>query len=315
MQEAPRNTVILAGSGRSGTTWMGSILNSYEFAEYFYEIDAFPELGFDDADLLKVKYPLTHALPNHPGWMRNLERFVLGKRIAWQIAPERAARSLRVHSQYDFVKRTPDVYLFKIVALFGFVSQVPDLAARFGNHLKVVHIIRNPYSQLASEIRMDSRDPQKSQAHFLDRMRTILADDRFAKYHELVARHMDSGWFAQMALVWWVSNELLEEESRIVKHRVVYEELCRRPYEITRDLFEFLAWPLSQQTLDHIENTTNISSSESESGMFSIKKNAEESINKWRSQIDRETYETISAVLRDCPLLAHWSENDLSLDH
>lgn len=308
-----KETAVLVGSGRSGTTWLGSILNSYEYAEYFYEICAYPELDFDDPDLLKIKYPLTSWMSTHPLWTSKLERFVLKQRIKLGIGGESAQRSLRIHSEHNFKKKKARVNLFKIVALFAFATKIDQLDDKFGDSLKVVHIIRNPFSQLASEIRMDSRDPERSRRHFRERMESILQEDRFANYHELVRRYLQGSWVEHMALVWWISNELLLNDTRLDKRLVVYEDLCRTPYEKSQELFDFLGWDISDQTLAHIEQTTNISKSDSESGMFSIKKNAEESINRWRGEIDPETYQAINGVLASCPLLQFWSEEDLSL--
>lgn len=307
--------VILAGSGRSGTTWLGSILNSYEFAEYFYEICAFPELDFDDPGLLEVKYPLTSWMSRHPGWVHKFERYLLAKRVRWGILPDAAARSLRIHSDYDFQKNRATVHLFKIVALFSFVSRIDRLSNRLGERLKVVHIIRNPYSQLASELKMDARNPEKSRRHFRERMDSILQDEALTPYHGLVREHLDKGWVAHMAVVWWISNELLLNDNKLEKQAVVYEDLCRDPYGETQRIFDFLGWPFSDQTRDHIRNTTNISQSQSESGMFSIKKNADESINKWRKQMDADTYSTIKETLAECPFLDLWSDSDLSLEN
>ena len=54
LRNSKLDVAIIAGSGRSGTTWLGSILNSYEHADYFYEICAYPELDFDGSNLLQV---------------------------------------------------------------------------------------------------------------------------------------------------------------------------------------------------------------------------------------------------------------------
>lgn len=313
MKTSNPNIVVLAGSGRSGTTWLGSILNSYENAEYFYEICAYPELDFDDPNLLKVKYPLTSWMSTHPVWSSRLERLILAQRTKWGISPQSAQRSLRIHSEHNFRKNAPDVYLFKIVALFAFVSKVDELARKFGDKLRVAHIIRNPFSQLASEIRMDSRDPERSRKHFRNRMESILQDARFSNYHSLVQKYLEGSWIEHMTIIWWISNELLLNDTVLNKRLVVYEDLCRTPYEKAQELFDFLDWELSGQTLTHIEQTTNIAKSDSESGMFSIRKNADEAINRWRNEIDPDTYETINNALESCALLRLWSEEDLAL--
>ncbi len=312
MQQTIPDIVVIAGSGRSGTTWLGSILNSYERAEYFYEICAYPELDFDDYNLMEVKYPLTSWMAKHPLWISQLERIILVQRIRFGIGRETAERSLRIHAGHRFKKYSPNVHLFKIVALFSFVIRLGELASRLSNRLKVIHIIRNPFSQLASEIRMDVRDPERSKKHFLARLEFMLQDESFSKYHDLVESYMDASWMEHMTVVWWVSNELMLEDATLHKHIVVYEDLCRDPLRKTQEIFDFLGWPLSEQTRNHITKTTNIT--KSEMGMFSIRKNAEEAMTRWRSEIEPEDYQRISKILEPCNLLGLWNEADLQLD-
>jgi hypothetical protein len=306
--------VILAGSGRSGTTWLGSILDSYEKAEYFYEITNYPELDFGQPDLLKIKYPLTYGWNARPSWVAKAERRVAALRAKW--GPDKAAaeRTLRVFAHHDFVKDRPDVALYKIVTLYGFVSRRAELAERFGARLKVVHLVRNPYAQIASELRIDARNPDRSKAHFRRRIGQILEDSRLAPYHALARTALERDWVFQMALVWRVSNEVLLDDDLLDKRLVVYEALCADPLPVVADLFRYLGWGLSEQTVRYVKETSQISASEAESGLFSVRKNAEQSMNRWRGELDEGSYAEASEAIGDSRLMALWNEAQLSLD-
>jgi hypothetical protein len=305
------DTVILAGSGRSGTTWLGSILNSYEKSEYFYEITNYSDLDFGDPRLLMIKYPLTHGWAGRPDWVAKGERRVAALRAKWGPDKTAAQRTLRVHADHPFHKQRPDVALHKIVTLYGFVLRRAELVARYGGRLKVVHLVRNPYAQIASELRIDARDPDRSKAHFRQRVEQIRADSSLTAYHPLACNALDRGWVFQMALVWRVSNELLLEDTLLDKRLVVYERLCAEPMKVVADLFDYLGWKLSPQTERYVRDTSEISPSEAESGLFSVRKNAEESLTRWRAELDEAAYSEASEAVGDSKLMDLWSPAQL----
>ncbi len=307
------NIVILAGSGRSGTSWLGSILNSYEKSEYFYELSRFPELDLEQEELLGIKYPLTHGWQSRPNWVSQWERRLLVLRKRWGPNREDAARSLRVFANHDFEKQHPDILLYKIVTLFSFIQRRKELAASYQERLKVVHIIRNPYAQIASELRIDARNPERSRQHFDRRIQQILEDPELACYQDAARKVQGEGWIAHMALVWRVSNEILAEDQLLNKKLVVYEDLCRSPQAIVKDIFDFLGWDMSGQTIDYLKRTSGISKDAEESGNFSLRKNAEVSTSRWRKELDTETYRIVTSVIQESKLLDLWSKNELKL--
>lgn len=307
------DTVILAGSGRSGTSWLGSILSSYEKAEYFYEITAFPGLDFGAPELMRVKYPLTHAWSARPGWVAKAERDILKLRRRWGPGKAGAQRSLRVFPDQFFVKDRPDVELHKVVTLFGFAMRREELAARYGSRLKVVHLIRNPFAQIASELKIDARDPQRAKKHFRDRVGQILAEPALEMYHECSREALGRDWVFQMALVWRVSNELLLRDRLLNKTLVTYERLCREPHRVVEELFEFLGWPLSEQTRRYVDETSAVEASEAESGLFSLRKNADESLNRWREELGEGAYRTALDALAASELMQLWAPEELQL--
>lgn len=311
VEKQVQKSVILAGSGRSGTSWLGAILNSYERSEYFYEITAFDELEFGRSDLLKIKYPLTHAWAGRPDWAARLDRRLLAFRAKRGPGQTQAERSLRIFADHRFHKERPDVFLYKIVTLYGFVQRRRELAERFGDQLKVVHLIRNPYAQIASELRIDARDPDRSRLHFRSRVEQILDEEDFGVYHDAARHALNRGWVAQMALVWRVSNEVLDADRLFEKRMVVYEDLCTATVQVVDELFAFLGWQVSDQTRAYIDQTTNVSVSES--GHFSLRKNASESMTRWRNELGEDMYAESQDMLRDSPLLGLWERDALAL--
>lgn len=311
--DSSEQIVIIAGSGRSGTSWLGSILNSYEKAEYFYEITNYRELDFGQPELHRIKYPLTYRWGNRPRWARNAERRLLAMRAHFGPRPLEAQRSLRIFAQDDFAKDHPDVQLYKIVTLFGFVQRCAELAERFQRRLKVVHLIRNPYAQIASELRMDKRDPDGSKGHFKRRVVQVLEDPRLSEYHALAQSALERSWVFQMALVWRVSNERMIKCDDLDKKLVVYEQLCSEPMAVVSDLFSYLGWEMSDQTARYVKQTSEVSPTEAESGYYSLRKNSQESLNRWRKELDEQSYKDAAEAIADSFLPRFWSETELAL--
>jgi len=217
-----------------------------------------------------------------------------------------------VFPKHDFVKKRPDVFLYKIVTLYGFLARRAELAERFDGRLKVVHLVRNPYAQIASELRIDARDPERSKTHFRRRVEHILEDPELSSYHVHAHVALERGWVFQMALVWRVSNEVLLEDELLDKRLVVYEELCSDPLAVVADLFRYLGWEMSEQTVRYVKETSQISASEAESGHFSVRKNAEQSMNRWRGELDQDAYAEAAEAIGDSRLMTLWSEKELS---
>ncbi len=306
-------TVILAGSGRSGTSWLGSILNSYEKAEYFYEITAFPELDFGGKNLLPIKYPLSHAWVERPLWAAKAERKILELRRRWGPAKADAVRSLRIFPDQFFMKDRPDVHVHKIVTLFSFALQARELAEHFGDRLKIVHLIRNPFAQIASELRIDARDPARSKKHFRGRVEQIIANPTLGNYQGAAREALQRDWVFQMALVWRVSNELLIGDRYLDKTLVVYERLCQEPRAVVEELFGFFGWSLSQQTLRYLDETSTVNAGEAESGLFSLRKNAGESMNRWRAELGEKAYDEAWDAVGQSELMKLWDPDELRL--
>jgi hypothetical protein len=140
----------------------------------------------------------------------------------------------------------------------------------------------------------------------------ILEDPELNAYHGLAREALGRGWVFQMALVWRVSNELMMGCEGLSRKLVVYEELCAEPLTVVAQLFDYLGWPMSEQTVRHVQETSEVSSTEAESGHFSLRKNAAESLSRWRRELDVQIYGDASEAIGDSVLMRFWSETELS---
>ena len=301
--------VVLAGSGRSGTTWLGAIMDTYSRAEYFYEIDAFPELDFDSPGLLKSKYPLTYWLPQRTAAIVHLEQKLLLACRRSGVFKERVDMALRIRNRIRAKQCSNSVYLFKIVQLYEYALRCDELASRHHGNFRTVHIIRNPYAQLVSQIRVDNKHAARASQHFADRTHDIIDNPRLERYHADAEKYKDASWVEQMALMWWISNELMQDACSRYKCAVIYEDLARNPLVETQRIFDFIGWELSTETREFISSTTDASTTQK--GNFSIHKSADEVLEKWKQEITPKDYDCIRAVLEPCKLTSLWADEDL----
>jgi hypothetical protein len=307
---AERNIVVLAGSGRSGTTWLGSILDTYSRADYFYEIDAYPELAFDSPDLLRSKYPFTQWLKYSPTWVQRLEHRLLLELQQRRMMSATVARALRIRNRYRYKTGKKDTNLFKVVQLFSFAVGLGELASRHRGRLKVVHLVRNPYAQLVSQRRMKTSAKAIPEKPFNKAFESMLTNPRLEKYRNLAKEYEDAPWLEKCAVVWWVGNEVVMGEQMAGKTTVIFERLARNPLREVERLFEFLGWPLSSETHDHILETTD--AARAEPGNHAIHKKADHVLHQWRENLSYEDYQRAARVLEECGLMGLWSREELA---
>jgi len=308
-----RDIVIIAGSGRSGTTWLGSILDTYDKCDYFYEIDAYPELHFDDNNLLRIKYPLTHWTGTPPVLIQEIEHKLLLSLQRLKIGSLSIDKTLRIRNRFLPKAAKKEVNLFKIVRLFSFAMECEKLALRLGKRLKIVHILRNPFAQLISQYTMISKKNRVPARPFKRAFDVILTDPRLSQYRHLANQYSDGSWMERAALVWWVSNEVLINSQGTSMTTVLFEDLVRHPHEETERIFRFLGWPMSKRTHDHIAETTNPNTADNET--HSIRKSADAVLSKWKKRISEKDYDAVSHVLEHCQLMERWDQDELHLHH
>lgn len=67
---------------------------------------------------------------------------------------------------------------------------------------------------------------------------------------------------------------------------------------------------MSDQTVEYIRKTSDVAPSEAESGNFSLRENADESLNRWHAELDEKTYEIALEALQGNELMRLWSPEE-----
>jgi hypothetical protein len=219
---------------------------------------------------------------------------------------------LRIHKYYGFKKNKPDINLFKEVTLLRFALRTEELANRFGDNIRVVYVIRNPFAYAVSELRNQHKNLDWAKSYFSNIVSRVKLDPKLSDYHNLSEIYENGDLVEHITLLWRISNELVLKDDKLPSHTVIYEALCRNPYKEVENIFDFLQWPMSDQTREHIKRTTKISVSDP--GTWSIYKNPLHSMEHWKKEISTENYKKINRVLNNCMLLDLWNKEDLVLD-
>ena len=169
---------------------------------------------------------------------------------------------------------------------------------------RLVCIIRHPAGVIASLLRGQ-------------RLNKFGQGYRPAEDFNLISLWLDAGWGDKYGLtvarmqsmdeierLTWFSVIQMEKVLHDLEGKpdcriVSYEDLCARPHELVRELFDFCGLDPSPQTEKFITDSTSRTSSR----YYSIFKNPLESAWKWKSELSTEAQQAISSVLDQSDVL------------
>ena len=320
---------MIAGPGRSGTTWLCQILNSYEHCLLKYE----PFLSVKPSPYTEWKDDLAN------GEVRELrdrfETLCRSCNMAVDLPPF-PAKSFRqqnpqllrlffsLGNRVDFLK-----FLYETYGRVTLTSNTPILIkdVNFPSHLLpklcevlnplLIAIVRNPFATLASfykgrEIGLHSNveHPQliaqisqsidSMNGLYLSEYRDCLSDLSETQLHSLNWRLL--------------AEPLVDFAQQSNRGQVlVYEDLCSTPLDTVASLFDFLGWELGQTTREFIVQSSagNRKSRSQSKAYFSVYRNSQTSLDKWKTQLSEAQKADIRSIVQDSTLMALWPQLDL----
>ncbi|PSO55906.1 MAG: hypothetical protein BRC40_04430 [Cyanobacteria bacterium QH_8_48_120] len=331
-QESSRlDYVLIAGPGRSGTTWLGHILNTYQHCSYKHEpflpSKSTPynqwrnDLNSGDIEELRSRFqslcrdcyfeidqpppgksfrrPAKSFRRQNPQLLRLL--YGLGKRI------DPIKNLYEWYGRANLSEQTP--VLIKEV---NFPNELlPRLCEVLQPHL--IAIIRNPFANIASYFKgvelslFGQARPRKIAS--LRKDIDSPSGQHLWKYRE----QLEQMSLAQLEAVRWrVQVEPLVEYARTYEPSLVvlYEDLCADPHGKTAEIFEFLGWELTPVTSNFINQSISGERSlpKTSKAYYSVYRDPQESLSKWKTQLTAEQKADIASVIRESPLQDFWSD-------
>ena len=315
--------VLLFGMPRSGTTWVGKILDSHPGTAYRHEPDAGGTLnhvpwvigrehppsvgdalrGFA-AGLLDVNTPKVAAsLPVFPKQYRSRAQSAAHYATVWAAkAGEPLRLRTRVLSAVPASRRDDVTMVWKSVeSLTRIGGLVRALDAR-----RAIVLLRHPCGQIASGLRgetagqFDDADRGSDDYGIFE----LLLETEPARRRGLALDHL-RGLHPLQRLAWkWVLTyetalDGIDDVDGCLAVR--YEDICDDPMKWALTLLEFCGLPWSEQTAAFVRAST----SQHSDAYYSVFKNPAQAASRWRRDLDPEQVEMIFGVLRQSPL-AEW---------
>lgn len=281
--------VLVVGLARSGTSWLGKILDSDPAVVYRYEpdnlkkFDLFKDVSseiqnngcsqkaasllneaYKNTALLKDKVITGHSVPIDKSF-RDVNLASISKLLPF-LSNENVLKTMFRGRGVRFVAKTVE-----------FDWGLEWISNALGNP-KIVFIIRHPCANVNSytsgkEYGMGSKDAASWAAVWL-------------KLHE---------------------NMGLPDAVPIPNFKlVVYEELCADPLGKTQEIFDFLNWDLTDSTKNFLKESTT--KTKSNKGYWSVYKDPLEVANKWKTNLTQEEKDAVYRVLGDSKLMKYWKD-------
>jgi hypothetical protein len=328
--------LLLFGTPRSGTTWLGKIFDSHPLTLYKHEPD---RSGFG----LPFAVPVEQA----EEWRQPVQKFIArlnSVNTAHAAARQpvfakryRSAIGQHLHQISVFIARggsslnwelpvwqcgnvlEPDVRL---------VWKSTDSLGRLGvilralDNCRAIRIIRHPCGYIASVLRGEAMHRFVATVPTSEDygMMQELLDVWGARAYGLTIGHMRSFHpVERMAWIWVLLNEKAErdtaDDARCIFVR--YEDVCRDPIHKAQALFSFCGLDWNRQTVDFIRASTlgtkpaGLSRiAQNSRGYYSIFRNPLQAAEKWRSEMEPEHIERVYHVVRQSNLIQLYPESE-----
>jgi hypothetical protein len=310
-----RSLILLFGMPRSGTTWIGKIFDSHPDTLYRHEPDSWGLLN--DIPLMapverSADYaPLLHAFrdrlpgmtltkvaastPIFPKRYYSPLRYqlfrlnVFAAKAAAKAFGEQPVRNL-IRAR-DYAKVRP---VWKSIESTGRLGVV----ARALQPCHAIHITRHPCGYVASVLRGESQRRFTSDVSSSDDLGLLekCLDTATAREHGLTSESLRA-MHSTERLAWrWVlfnakAMEDIAGQTNCMTLR--YEDLCRDPLGVSRQLFDFVGLPWNAQT----ERFVGQSTSKDVGRYYSVVKDPLKAATKWKNELAPDDIGRIRAVV------------------
>ncbi|NET34045.1 MAG: sulfotransferase domain-containing protein [Cyanothece sp. SIO1E1] len=319
------NYVLITGPGRSGTTWLGQIMNTYKYCGYKYE----PFLPSKSTPYSDWKQDLESGSIED---LRGRFRILCNKCYHDVDLPPFPAKSFRtqnpklLHLLYGLSKRFEALKpLYEWYGCTELTEQIPVLIkdVNFPNHLlprlcevlqpSLIPMIRNPFAQIASylkgvELNLFRKDHQQQVTNLMKLLDT--PEGKHLSHYRDQLKDMSVAQFE--AVRWRFQVEPLVQYSHNYDKSllVVYEDLCADPHNKIAEIFNFVGWELDQASYNFIDALRSNKGKKfgPSKASFSVYRDPRTSLSKWKTQLTDEQVQDITSVFCESPLKSLWPD-------
>jgi LPS sulfotransferase NodH len=308
--------ILVLGMPRSGTSWLGKILDSHPDVLYRHEPDevvpARPDAHPSDQlrEWISVRgvHTATKApffrkswLPTPLAAIRNTMAYTFNG-TARLVGGRRLLNRLKLP---DFVALNRNADLRAAIKLVGWDGSG---VCRALPGSRTLFLLRHPCGQVASVLRGGAQGRFEARGDGSDPRFDESAAAKLA-----ASRGVDATAFralpdaAKCAWTWLAFNEVaLAGLTGLPNARIVlYEDLCARPEAVTRALFEFVGLSWNPQTEAFINRSVHY---DGPSGYYDVFRNSAAAAERWRTSMDQADQHAVRDVIRGSPLAQNWPD-------
>lgn len=320
------NVVLISGSGRSGSSWLGKLFDASPNVHYRHEPDN------------------TNVFP----WFKNIPSRINTNQNEEALIPQfsKALEDSFWHQHKHFIappfftKDFVDTTAWQLMRFFlrvcnktvGWKPLVPIPDAFFKAPMNEIHfvvktvtsnfrlewiiqnfpqiqnicIIRHPGGYIQSFL---SGAKKGKISGFGSKQRLDKAVLPFlCEQHTIFADAYNNGSEFERELIYWVvSNETpflrIPDAEKKIKV-VVYEDLCTDPLNVMKEIYSYCDIPFSESVQNFIQTST----STHQDGYYDVCKDPTVTANKWKTSLDKEQLKLIDKYLNGSFLSKYWKE-------
>jgi Sulfotransferase family len=317
----PTFPILLFGMPRSGTSWIGKILDSHPDTLYRHEPDAGGALAALPLGAAPAEADRYREVVN--GFVRRLPAMRSAK-----VASTLPLFKKRYYSDFEFAWQRGAVWLSKlgdrVVRDFPVMAPSPygkgveprivwksvESLLRLGvivgalERCRAIILVRHPCGYVASQLRGESlgsflQNDQTSEDYGVF---SILLDSVHARRRGLTIEALkELEPIERFAWNWVLHHEIAFQDTEGVADciRMRYENFCEEPVERARELFAFCELPWASETKAFIRAST----STHEDGYYSVFKDPHRAATRWKRELSAAQVARIYGVVRQSSLV------------
>lgn len=316
------------GTGRSGSTWLGAIINSHPDVAYRFEplhrLADHPRVGrareillSETAEASQLEEVYAALLPAHPQldkppFFRKRWGRGVGQTLFWQACSH--VRPLQPVFERLYTPPGRPLVVFKEVGFARALERLVRVA-----RLRTVYLVRHPCAVVSSSLKGQGQGLMPTGR--LGVVQSLVETHDPALAARFAGRYDSLTNTQRNALLWRIDVEraLAAIQGQENGMLVVYESLCRDPAAVSEAALTYFGLGPSEQTARFLEmSVTKDQGARWRSGeglvnkYFSVFRDPLESMNKWKTALSAadqaEVFDIVSesAAFQSCAAIGNW---------
>lgn len=306
----------VTGTGRSGSTWLGAILNAHPEVAYRFEpfsrlrwhpsirevVDIINAEDFSDESVGQVYERLlrSHPLTDKPPFFPKSHSHYRGKVFTWPLS-RRISALQNAYGRWYSPRQENPLLIFKEVTETILMERL-----RERTNIRMIYLVRHPCSFVASMREGQRLNVMPSKR--LNFLEGILVSHHPELAEEVVPQLDRISLAGKLALLWRCDVERGIRGARQAQHShiMIYENLCREPMRRAEETLAFFGLDMDPRVTRFVEESSGeVRSSRWKHGelgisnYFSVFRSPLEMIEKWKTQLSDEEIRDVRRFVED----------------